>query len=193
MNGVIDRRLLLAALMVVLIEVPGTFHPLLAGTLTGPADTTVGEVVTDPRGIASFIPPPGWERWNFWGTTAFSPTPAHTPRITFTVTPGQFSVPDYVDTVMRDYVSTFSTDNYTLIEKENLYLGGWSGVRVLAQGTDNNTLFDHDYIWIQEYFTKDNRISLVFRCDAASFETYRDTVLKSFRTLVITDRGQDTP
>jgi hypothetical protein len=193
MNGVIDKRVPLVTLIMVLCISIGAICPLLAGPLTGSSDTSAGEVVTDPRGIASFIPPPGWLRWDFWGTTAFSPTSARTPRITFTVTPGDFSAPGYVDTVMKDYVSTFSTDNYTLIQKENLYLGGWSGVRVLAQGTDSNTLFDHDYIWIQEYFTKGNRISLVFRSDAASFETYRDAVLKSFRSLVITDRGHDAP
>jgi hypothetical protein len=164
---------------------------LPAGLSAGAEDTALGDPVTDPLGVASFMPPEGWERWNFWGTTAFSPTLEHGSRITFAVTPDDNAQGNGAEKAMSDYESTFSTHNYTLVEKEYLHLNGWSGVRVLARGTEENALFGRDYIWIQEYFTGREKITLVFHSDPASFETYRDAVLKSFRSLVITERGQD--
>ncbi len=177
------RTLFSAALCVSLL--------LITGPIAGAEDAALGDPVTDPLGVASFMPPKGWERWSFWGTTAFSPTADRSARITFAVTTDDNTQGNGAATAMSDYESTFSTHNYTLIEKEHLFLNGWSGVRVLARGTEENTLFGQDYIWIQEYFTSRDRISLVFHSDPASFETYRDAVLKSFRSLVITERGPD--
>jgi hypothetical protein len=164
---------------------------LLIGLPAGAEDSSLGDLVTDPLGAASFMPPKDWVRWDFWGAMAFSPAPEHNPRITFIVTSYDDADGDRADNAMRDYESTFSTRNYTLIQKENLYLNGWSGIRILAGGTEENSLFGRDYIWIQEYFTNRDRISLVFHGDPASFETYRDTVLRSFRSLIIIERGQD--
>jgi hypothetical protein len=191
MNRPIDKRFSILAAHVLFPVAVGLLCVFLAAPVARAQQIPPGSIVTDPLGVASFVPPQGWARWNFWGLTAFSPTSLHTPRITFAVTSGDFSAPGYADKVLQEYVSAFSTQNYTLILKENLYLGGWPGVRVLAQGTEKNTLFGSDYIWIQDYFTKDKKISLVFRCEPALFETYRDTVLTSFRSLVISEDGQD--
>ncbi len=163
----------------------------LAVPPAGAGDTPLGGPVTDPLGVASFMPPGGWTRWDFWGSPAFSPTTEHNPRITFTVRPDESSDDNRAGNAMRDYERTFSTGNYTLIRKENLYLRGWPGVRILAGGTEKNALFGRDYIWVQEYFTDRGRITLVFRGDPASFETYSDTVLKSFRSVIIIERTQD--
>ncbi len=191
MNRPRDKRFSFPASRLLFPIAVGVLCVFLAAPLAGAQQIPPANIVTDPLGVASFVPPPGWLKWNFWGMTAFSPTSLHTPRITFAVTAGDFSDPGYADKALQGYVSTFSTQNYTLILMENLYLGGWSGVRLLAQGTERNTLFGSDYIWIQEYFTKDEKISLVFRCEPALFETYRDAVLTSFRSLVISEHGQD--
>jgi len=191
MNYFIDRRfaslafriLFSAAVCVSLL--PGMGRPANA------QDTLLGVPVTDPLGVASFIPPEDWVRWNFWGAIAFSPTAEYNSRITFIVTPDADPDGNAAQKAMDDYEETFSTDNYTLIQKENLYLDGWSGIRILAGGTDQNPLFGRDYIWIQEYFTDRNKISLVFRSDPATFETYRDAVLGSFGSLNIIERGRD--
>ena len=190
MNGIIDRRFSPPAALALFLVMMSALCVLSAGPLRGADDMPPGDFVTDPLGVASFIPPQGWIRWDYWGIAAFSPTTLRTPRMTFTVTPGDFSSPDHSDRTMRAYVNAFSTENYTLIQEENLYLDGWSGVRILAQGTEKNALFDRDYFWIQEYVTKDTKISLVFRCEPASFETYRDGALTSFRSLVIRERTQ---
>jgi hypothetical protein len=185
MEALIGKRFpLLASLLTSSIAICAAFL-LIVGLPAGAEDVSLGSRVTDRGGAASFVPPEGWVRWDFWGAAAFSPTADHNPRITFTVRPEGEPAEGRTDTAMKDYVRTFSTENYTLLEKENLYLGGWWGVRVLAGGTEKNVLFGNDYVWIQEYFTDNSRISLVFRSDPASFETYRDTVLASFRSLII--------
>jgi hypothetical protein len=183
MDGIIDKRFPFFGFLILLPVMVCVSLLFLTGPPAGAQDTLAGELVTDRLGVASFMPP--------GGSPAFSPTSEHEPLITFSVSPDNDLDTDRAGRAMRDYEGTFSTRNYTLILKENLYLSGWSGVRVLAQGTEENTLFGRDYIWIQEYFTDRDRISLVFHCDAASFETYRDIVLKSFRSLTITERDRD--
>ncbi len=185
MNGSIDKRSPFGSPLMILSVVVCVCFLLPAVPRANAGDVSLGSLVTDSLGVASFMPPNGWIRWGFWGTTAFSPTTEHNPKITFSVYSGSGSSEDRADKAMRGYVRAFSSENYVLVEKENLYLDGWSGVRVLARGTEKNTLFGPDYIWIQDYFTDESRVTLVFRCDPASFETYRDTVLTSFRSLVI--------
>jgi hypothetical protein len=185
MNGIIDKRSPFVSSLMILSVVVCVYFLLPAVPRADAGDISPGSLVTDPLGVASFTPPSGWIRWGFWGTTAFSPTTEHNPKITFSVYSDSGSSEDQADKAMRGYVRAFSSENYVLVEKENLYLDGWSGVRVLARGTEKNVLFGPDYIWIQDYFTDENRVSLVFRSNPAAFETYRDTVLTSFRSLVI--------
>ena len=189
MDGIIDKRFPFLGSLVMLSVIVCASLLFISGLPAGAEDTAPGYLVTDPSGVASFMAPQGWVRWDFWDSAAFSPTSEHNPRIIFSVSPVTNPEENRSDTAMRDYERTFSTHNYTLILKENLYLGGWSGVRVLAQGTEENTLFGRDYVWIQEYFTDRDRISLVFRCDPVSFDTYRDAVLRSFRSLTIIERA----
>lgn len=193
MNGVIDKRFPFAVALLIVSIMVSVSLLFVAHPSAGAEDTALGAPVTDPLGVASFMPPRGWIRWDFWGATAFSPTSDHNPKVTFRVNTESGVDEGRADTAMRDYVRTFSSGNYTLIERENLYLNGWPGIRILAAGTEKNTLFGPDYVWIQEYFTDRTRISLVFRADPASFETYRDTVLKSFRSLVIVGDRQHGP
>jgi hypothetical protein len=174
---------LLAALVVVLSS---------AGLLSvGAAAADTDGRVYDRTGVASFVPPERWVKWDFWGITAFSPTTAHEPRLTFSVTDETPQEKSNIETVMTGYVRTFSTKNYTLINKEYLYLGGYSGVRLLVQGTEKNKLFAGDYIWIQEYHTPRHKVTLIFHSEDGSFETYRSTVLTSFRSLIITETARD--
>ena len=191
MDTRIDRRFFFFPLLVTSLFVVCAVLLILTALPVGAEDASLGKPVTDPLGVASFMPPKGWIKWDFWGVTAFSPTTDHNPRITFAVHSGNKYANDQADKAMKNYVRTFSTENYTLVEKEGLFLGDWSGVRVLARGTEKNTLFDGDYIWIQDYFTDEDRISLIFRGDPESFETYKDTVLKSFQSLVIIGRHKD--
>jgi hypothetical protein len=191
MDGIIDKRFPFFGFPVLLTIMVFASLLFLIGPPAGAQDSLTGGLVTDPLRVASFVPPGGWVRWDFWGSPAFSPASGNEPRITFSVSPDNDPDTDRAGRAMRDCEGTFSTRNYTLILKENLYLGGWPGVRVLAQGTEENTLFGRDYIWIQEYFTDQDRISLVFHGNAASFETERDTVLESFRSLIIIERTKD--
>jgi hypothetical protein len=191
MGAIIGKRFALFPPLVILSVIMCVSFLFFADLPAVAQDALPGNLLSDPGGVASFMPPRGWIRWDFWGTAAFSPTIEHNPRITFTVRSGNDFTEDQADRAMKDYVRTFSTENYVLVEKENLYLDGWSGVRVLARGTEENTLFGRDYIWIQEYFAEGDRISLVFRSDPTSFGPYRDTVLKSFRSLVITGHKRD--
>jgi len=181
----IDRRFSFFPLLVTTLFLVCAAFLIFSALTVGAEDTSLGAPATDPLSVASFTPPKGWIKWDFWGIMAFSPTTDHNPRITFAVHSGNVFPKDQADRAMRNYVRTFSTENYTLVEKETLFLGDWAGVRVLARGTEKNTLFDGDYIWIQDYFTDEDRISLIFRGDPESFETYKDTVLKSFQSLVI--------
>jgi len=190
MSVVIDRRFLCVAAFLIFLVGGGTPASVQAGPLAK-LEMSGGNPVTDPLAVATFSPPRGWVRWDFWGIAAFSPTSLHTPRLTFSVADGDFSTADLVGNAIRELGRALSTDNYTLVQRENLYLAGWYGVRILAQGTDKNVLFGRDYIWRQDYFTANRRVSLVFRCDPASFETYRDAVLTSFRSLAIRERRQD--
>ena len=185
MNGIINKRSPFVSSLAILSVVVCVYFMLPSVPRADAGEMPLGSPVTDSLGVASFMPPGGWVRWNFWGTAAFSPTAEHNPKITFSVYSGSGPSEDQADEAMRGYVKTFSSDNYLLVEKENLYLDGWSGVRVLAKGTEKNTLFGPDYIWIQDYFTDESRVSLVYRSDPATFETYRDSVLASFRSLAI--------
>jgi hypothetical protein len=190
MARVIERRFpLFGVPRAVLIFACATLLGIAAPS-SGVEDAPPAIRVKDPLGVASFVPPDRWIHWSFWGTAAFSPTTERNVKITFSVTSGVTYTGDQADRAMKAYVRTFSTGNYTLLEKEALSLGGWSGVRVLAQGTERNELFGSDYVWIQEYFTDRDLIRLVFRSDPASFETYRDTVLSSFNSLLI-ERPRD--
>ncbi len=130
-------------------------------------------------------------RVGFLGTAAFSPTTDHEPRLTLVVSPRTGGDARDIESLMKSLSATFSTENYTLITKEYLLTGGYPGVRVLAQGTDKNKLFDHDYIWIQEYWTSAHRITLTLIADKDSFKTYEKVVLESFRSLIITERAPD--
>lgn len=185
MNCIINRRFRFPCLPRAVLVLVCAGLLCIAAPSSGAEDTPPGIRVIDSLGVASFVPPDRWIHWSFWGTAAFSPTTERNVKITFSVTSGGTYTEDQADRAMKDYVRTFSTGNYTLIEKEDLFLGGWSGVRVLARGTERNALFGRDYVWIQEYFTDRDRILLIFRSDPASFETYRDAVLASFQTLVI--------
>ena len=167
------------------------FHLCLGGYLEGAEGIDGKGRVYDALAVASFLPPQGWVRWNFWGITTFSPTTDHEPRLTFAVNDVVSQDRPNIETVMKDYVRTFSTENYTLITQEYLYMGGYPGVRLLAQGTEKNRLFNRDYIWIQEYRTAHHKIILIFRSEEGSFETYRKAVLESFRSLVITGPAPD--
>jgi hypothetical protein len=134
----------------------------------------------------SFVPPAGWVAWDYWGKSAFSPTTDHKQRIIFMVIKNGGKQPNDIESVMKSYTTAFSTDNYTLILKEYLYAYGYSGIRVLSQGTTRNTLYGTDYLWVQEYATPDRRIQLMFRSSPDLFETYRKAAIESFRSLIIT-------
>jgi hypothetical protein len=176
---------LLVSLLIALYTVP----IVLAQPVTTAEGTEAGGRVTDALSVASFAPPKGWVAWDFWGTMAFSPTTGHEPRLTFTVSARDGRYTRDIESVMKSLCATFTTENYTLITKEYLSTGGYPGVRVLAQGTDKNKVFGHDYVWVQEYLTSAHRITLTLLSDKDSFKGCEKGVLDSFRSLIVIERA----